>query len=82
MILEKEYNDLIRRLNLPENAKKKNSLSFQPNGYDLVFHLKRIDTYVKAASSNENNINLNLMELDYMVSLRYAKEIMDEQSWQ
>lgn len=80
MVLKEEYAALIKRLEAPENSKLKEELPLKPDGYDLTFHIKRINDYVN--STHESNpITVKLLELDYMVSLRKAKEIMDAQGW-
>lgn len=80
MVMREEYNALIKRLDAPENAKLRKKLPIDPNGYDLTFHFKRINDYVNNMHES-NPITSELMELDYMVSLRKAKEIMDSQGW-
>ena len=77
MIMEKEYNALIERLNNPHNTERKNALSLKPNGLDLVFHLERINTYIKYHSQSDPT-TAQLMESDYIVSLRKVKELMDK----
>lgn len=81
MIKEKEYNALIERLNNPHNAERKNALSLKPNGHDLVFHLKRINTYIKY-HNQPDSLPTQLMKSDYIVSLRKVKELMDKNGWE
>ena len=80
MIRRDEYNALMLRLNDPKNAKRKKALSSKPNGHDLVFHLNRINNYIKY-SNQANPVIKKLLELDYTVSLRKAKKLMDRQGW-
>lgn len=80
MIRKEEYNALISRLNDPQNAEQKNALPLTPNGYDLVFHLNRINDYIKHCNQADT-VRAQLLELDYTVSLRKAKELMDQQGW-
>lgn len=80
MIRKREYDALMARLNAPENSELKNRLSSVPNGHDLAFHLKRIRDYVEYQEQNTNTPK-ELLELDYIVSLRDANELMDKQGW-
>lgn len=80
MIRKREYDALIARLNAPKNSELKNRLSSVPNGHDLAFHLKRIRDYVEYQEQNTNTPK-ELLELDYIVSLRDANELMDKQGW-
>ena len=80
MIRKREYDALMARLNAPENSELKNRLSSVPNGHDLAFHLKRIRAYVEYQEQNTNTPK-ELLELDYIVSLRDANELMDKQGW-
>lgn len=80
MIRKQEYDTLMARLEAPENAELKAKLSPIPNGYDLAFHLKRIRDYA-TYREQDTNAQKELFELDYVVSLRDAKRLMDEQGW-
>lgn len=80
MIRKQEYDALMARLDAPENAVLKEKLSFVPNGHDLAFHLKRIRDYA-AYQEQDTGVQEELLELDYIVSLRDAKKLMDEQGW-
>lgn len=80
MIRKREYDALMARLNAPENSELKNKLSSVPTGHDLAFHLKRIRDYVEYQEQN-TNAPKELLELDYIVSLRDANELMDNQGW-
>lgn len=80
MIRKEEFNTLMSRLNDPRNAERKKALSLKPNGYDLVFHLNRINDYIKY-SDQADPVKKQLLESDYTVSLRKAKELMDRQGW-
>ena len=80
MIKKCEYNALMARLNAPENANLRGKLSPIPNGHDLAFHLKRIKDYVEYREK-DTNAQKELLELDYIASLRDANNIMDKQGW-
>ena len=80
MAREAEYRALIERLNDPQNADRKNALSLMPNGHDLGFHLKRINAYIEH-NSQANPTTVQLLELDYCVSMREANRLMDELGW-
>ena len=80
MTREKEYNALIERLNNPQNAELRNRLAQTSHGFDLEFHIKRINTYVQYEKSS-NCAERDLLELDYSVSLTVIKKMMDEQGW-
>ena len=72
---ENEYNAFMARLNAPENTELRASMDDK-----LAFHLKRIRDYVNYQEQN-TNAPKELMELDYIVSLREANKRMDEQGW-
>ena len=80
MTNQEKYEALMARLHAPENSGLRCKLSLIPNGYDLSFHLKRIRDYVNYQEQN-TNVSKELSELDYIVSLRKANELMDEQGW-
>ena len=80
MIREEEYAKLTSRLHDPKNAEREKASSLKPNGHDLVFHLNRINDYIKC-SNQADPIKKQLLEMDYIVSLRKAKELMDQQGW-
>ena len=75
MIKENEYKAFMARLNAPENAKLRASMDDK-----LAFHLKRIEDYVEYQGQTAN-AQKELMELDYIVSMREANKRMDEQGW-
>ena len=80
MIKEKEYQELKARLDNPQSAELRQKMSPNPNGHDLCFHLKRIDEYVYCDITTSDTTK-ELLELDYSISLREAKKIMDNQGW-
>lgn len=80
MIKEKEYNAMIERLNNPQNAELKNKALQTSHGFDLAFHIKRINAYVHCGKI-PNCITRKLLELDYSVSLNAVKKLMDDQGW-
>ena len=80
MIRKEEYKALMARLDNPENSELKEKLSSVPAGHNLAFHLKRIKDYAEYWEQ-DTNAPKELLELDYIVSLRNANDLMDEQGW-
>lgn len=80
MVKEKEYRAVMARLDAPENASFKSKLPLTPNGFDITWHLHRVEKYVAECETAEPTAK-ELMELDFAVSLREITKLMDEQGW-
>lgn len=80
MVKENEYHTVMERLNDPANASFKNQLPLTPNGFDIAWHLHRVEKYLAECEHAESPTK-ELLELDFAVSLREITKLMDEQGW-
>lgn len=78
MLNQEEYNAFKARLESVENSEFRREYT---DDRKLEFHIKRIEDYVKYHNDPNPPALIDLMELDYSVSLCEVMKLMDKQGW-
>lgn len=78
MLNQEEYNAFKARLESVENSEFRRKYN---DNCKLEFHIRRIEDYVKYHNAPNPPALIELMELDYSVSLREVMKLMDKQGW-
>jgi len=70
---------IIQRLNNPENQKKYEEVE-KEQGFGIKWHFNRAKASLKAIE-DAGGEGTDLLELDFLVSIRNIEHLMDEQGW-